>query len=95
MTMSRDRRRFLQSSLAGGAVLGLAGAEAAPVRGPAQAASTGRDDTDNPRVAAGRVRWHESFDRACQAGRDSGKPVFLFPLMGLRWWSAKDRTGPG
>lgn len=30
----------------------------------------------------GLVDWHDSFDAACAAARDSGKPVLLFQLFG-------------
>jgi len=75
MKTGHDRRRFLQSSLAAGAVLGLSGANMAPERRPTVAPS-------NPRVRPGLVQWRASFDAACAAGRDSGRPVFLFHMMG-------------
>jgi hypothetical protein len=28
------------------------------------------------------VRWHADFAAACAAGRGSGKPVFLFQMLG-------------
>jgi hypothetical protein len=36
----------------------------------------------NPKVNAGRVRWHGSFARACLASAKSKRPVLLFHLMG-------------
>jgi hypothetical protein len=33
-------------------------------------------------IPTNKVDWHEDFDAACQASRDSGKPVLLFQLMG-------------
>jgi hypothetical protein len=36
----------------------------------------------NPKVTPGKVRWHPTFADACEAARKSGKPVFLFHLMG-------------
>ena len=36
----------------------------------------------NPKVEAGRVHWHPSLAVACQAAKKSGKPVFLFQMMG-------------
>ena len=36
----------------------------------------------NPRVRAGDVRWHPSFELACEAAKQSGKPVLLFQMMG-------------
>ena len=75
MKSGHDRRRFLQSSLAAGAVLGLSGANLAPERRPTA-------EPSNPLVEPGRVQWRGSFDAACAASRDSGKPVFLFHMMG-------------
>jgi hypothetical protein len=37
---------------------------------------------ENPKVAAGKVRWHHDFSAACTASQASGKPVILFQLMG-------------
>ena len=74
MTIARDRRQFLQTSLAAGAVLGLAGASPRPIGAPAP--------EFNPPVAPGRVRWRENFASACAASRSSGKPVLLFHMMG-------------
>ena len=37
---------------------------------------------ENPRVAAGKVRWHADLDAARQAARRSGRPVLLFQLLG-------------
>ena len=39
-------------------------------------------EPNNPRVEPGRVRWHPTFADAQAAARKSGKPVFLFHLMG-------------
>jgi hypothetical protein len=36
----------------------------------------------NPKVAPGKVQWHESFAVACERSRKSGKPVLLFQMMG-------------
>jgi hypothetical protein len=80
MTRQEERRKFLQSSIAAGAVLGLAGVPRFGNSGPAFASSGG--EADNPRVAPGRVRWHASFNAACDAARSSHKPVFLFHMMG-------------
>ena len=76
MTENHNRRRFLQSSLAAGSVLTLASGtapqgDAAPAAAPA-----------NPRVPAGRVRWHDDFAAAQAASQRSGKPVLLFHMMG-------------
>jgi hypothetical protein len=75
MKTGNDRRRFLQTSLAAGAVLGLTGANLSPERRPTE-------EPVNPRVPPGRVQWRGTFDAACAAGRSSGKPVFLFHMMG-------------
>lgn len=39
-------------------------------------------DTTNPPVKSGDVNWHTDFDTACVDARTSGKPVFLFHLLG-------------
>ena len=44
-------------------------------------AKTG-DGFVNPKVAPGKVKWHATFDEACQASAKSGKPVLLFQMMG-------------
>ena len=36
----------------------------------------------NPRVTPVKVRWHATFAAACAAAKKSGKPVFLFQMMG-------------
>jgi len=36
----------------------------------------------NPIVAPGKVNWHPTFEAACQASAKSGKPVFLFQMLG-------------
>lgn len=36
----------------------------------------------NPAVAPGLVTWHANFETACAASEESGKPVFLFHLLG-------------
>ena len=41
-----------------------------------------RTSGENPVVAPGGVRWHPSFESACAAAANSGKPVLLFHLMG-------------
>ncbi|HMF18172.1 MAG TPA: twin-arginine translocation signal domain-containing protein [Gemmataceae bacterium] len=71
-----NRRRFLQTSLAAGAVLGLSGASLPSGQRPTE------EPTRNPRVRPGRVQWHRSFEAACAASRSSGKPAFLFHMMG-------------
>jgi hypothetical protein len=37
---------------------------------------------DNPKVKPGLVKWHKDFAEACAASKKSGKPVFLFHMMG-------------
>ena len=39
-------------------------------------------DFVNPKVEPGKVKWHATFDEACQASAKSGKPVMLFQMMG-------------
>jgi hypothetical protein len=75
--MTQDRRGFLQSSLAAGAVA-LAGGHAAATTSPGVAPA----DRENRRVRPGRVTWHEDFAAACAASERSGKPVLLFQMMG-------------
>lgn len=42
-----------------------------------------KNSTDaNPKVQPGKVNWHKSFAEACEAAKKSGKPVFLFQMMG-------------
>lgn len=36
----------------------------------------------NPKVEAGKVKWHTSFDAAKVAAQQSGKPILLFQLLG-------------
>ncbi len=40
------------------------------------------DDFVNPKVRPGLVKWHPSWNAACQASQKSGKPVLLFQMMG-------------
>jgi hypothetical protein len=51
-------------------------AEAAPAPRPVLI------DADNPWVEPGKVRWHDSLDKAKKAAVNSGKPVLLFQMMG-------------
>ena len=37
---------------------------------------------ENPKVKPGLVNWHSNFEAACKASAKSGKPVFLFHLLG-------------
>ena len=77
--MTGNRRQFLQSSLAAGSVLTLAGGDLAhgdvPERSP-------REPAANPDARPGRVRWHADFDTARKASQTSGKPVLLFHMLG-------------
>ena len=36
-----------------------------------------------PKIQAGQVQWHGTFEKACQAAQKSRKPVFLFQLVGF------------
>jgi hypothetical protein len=36
----------------------------------------------NPQVKPGDVAWHSNFAAACEASKQSGKPVLLFQLLG-------------
>ena len=83
MTETRDRRRFLQTSLAAGTVLTLGGASTShgDVRTTTPAPAAPAAPT-NPPARPGRVRWHDDFAAACSAARGSGKPVFLFHMLG-------------
>jgi len=36
----------------------------------------------NPKVSAGKVKWHNDFSSALAASKTSGKPVLLFQMMG-------------
>jgi hypothetical protein len=54
-----------------------------PVKNVVAARSSPADaEFANPKVAPGRVKWHASFDAACEAARKSGKPVLLFQMLG-------------
>lgn len=70
MSTTPNRRRFLQGSLAAGAVAAVGSAHAL------------RGDQSNPPARPGRVRWHADFATACGMANRSGKPVFLFHMMG-------------
>lgn len=37
---------------------------------------------ENPKVSAGKVRWHADFEKARAAAMISGKPVLLFQMIG-------------
>jgi hypothetical protein len=82
MTGQGDRRRFLRTSLAAGAVLTLAGGNSPQGSGPSRASPSAAGGLVNPRTRPGQVRWHGDFAAACAAGRRSGKPVLLFQMMG-------------
>jgi len=82
MSEKQDRRRFLGASLAAGTALTLASGNVSqgdfrlrPIP-PVPAAES------NPQARPGRVRWHDDFAAACEAGRSSGKPVLLFHMLG-------------
>ena len=77
MSRLNDRRRFMQTSLAAGAALGLA--SDVPRLG---GFPTGGADPADRRVRPGNVHWHRDFGGACAAARASGKPVMHFFMMG-------------
>jgi hypothetical protein len=57
--------------------------ENSPLTALAICAPTRTDDGFvNPKVEPGKVKWHATFDAACQASAASGKPVLLFKMMG-------------
>lgn len=70
MTESPNRRRFLQGTLAAGAVAAMG------------SASSPNENESNPTVRPGRVTWHADFAAACRASQRSGKPVFHFHMLG-------------
>ncbi len=39
-------------------------------------------DFVNPKVQPGKVNWHLSWEKACDAAKKSKKPVLLFEMMG-------------
>ena len=80
MLENQQRRQFLQASLAGGAILGVGGANA--THGDVQVTVPVRPRDTNPPAAPGRVRWHDDFATARTASGRSGKPVFLFQMLG-------------
>ena len=75
-----NRRRFLQTTLAAGSALALTSDTS--LQGEATTTATPAQQAANPPARPGRVRWHESFAAACAASERSGKPVFLFHMMG-------------
>jgi hypothetical protein len=77
-----DRRRFLRTTVATGAGLGLAMSEPLPQSVRSLQASPSPEPEANPRVRPGAVRWHTDFEAACRASRTSGKPVLHFQMMG-------------
>jgi hypothetical protein len=79
MTEKHNRRRFLQTSLTAGAALTV-GAVSSSHGDNRPADPPGREA--NPPAPPGRVRWHENFGAACTAAERSGKPVFLFHMLG-------------
>lgn len=62
-------------------------AKKSPAHRPAETAVrkdvTPADARDkNPQVEPGLVQWHDDFESACRASKQSGKPVLLFHLLG-------------
>ena len=53
----------------------------APARPPLKDAIQPPPAPDAP-FSTGEVDWHPSFDEACEAAMESGKPVLLFQLLG-------------
>jgi hypothetical protein len=45
-------------------------------------ARTAEPSSDNPKVQPGKVNWHPDLEAACQAAKQSGKPVLVFHMMG-------------
>ena len=84
MNEKRDRRGFLQTSVAAGAALTLTGTTLSHADTPTAPATPAAPAAPqpNPRVRPGRVTWHADFAAACAASRTSGKPVLLFQMMG-------------
>jgi hypothetical protein len=54
----------------------------AVLAGASAGASAAAPDFVNPKVQAGKVKWHADFATACAASARSKKPVLLFHLMG-------------
>ena len=78
MTQDTNRRHFLQTSLAAGAILSMStNTSQGDVRSGAPFAAMA-----NPTVRPGRVRWHADLAAASAASRNSGTPVFLFQMLG-------------
>jgi hypothetical protein len=50
--------------------------------GVALAQSPAKPAEANPKVEPGKVRWHPDVDTACKASQKTGKPVFIFYMMG-------------
>ena len=53
-----------------------------PVLDQGASAGATRADAAKTKTAAGKVQWHDDFNSACRASRETGKPVLLFQLMG-------------
>lgn len=49
---------------------------------PATDGTASPQTSKNPKVEAGKVSWHASFDAAKAAAQESGKPILLFQLLG-------------
>ena len=79
MQLNQDRRRFLQTSAVAGAAVTLASVN--PLQGDSPATPATTNQT-NPQVRPGRVTWHRDFAAAKTASSRSGKPVFLFHMLG-------------
>ena len=79
MLEKSNRRRFMQASLAAGASLTVGGASISHSHSPEVGLAAW---AANPNVRPGRVAWHADFEAACRASAQSGKPVFLFHMLG-------------
>ena len=41
-----------------------------------------KEGETNPKVEPGKVKWHSSFQTACEASKKTGRPVLLFQMLG-------------
>jgi hypothetical protein len=84
--LAMHRSWLPKSALVGLALLTVAGVTlgedlARPAR-VADLDQAGPASSVNPKVRPGKLRWHPGFAAACDAARQSGKPVLLFQMMG-------------
>jgi hypothetical protein len=76
----RDRTKLLLRAPTKSVLAGTRETQNAPSPSVERRPSGGQ--LDNPKVQPGKVRWHPTMAAACAAARRSGKPVFLFQMMG-------------